>query len=143
MDEPKFLSREAILYIHRQAIEFVSDDLSTPYDHTEWVRDDVLLESALFAPQASFAGDFLFRSLGAMAGAYWHSFTTNHPFMDGNKRVAAMACSVFLRLNGFRLTMSEAKIEEYTLGMAKGEITRDEAIEFTESHIEPIEVPEA
>jgi death-on-curing protein len=135
--EPTFLTRDEILRIHRRMINRYSESTRS-YDDNLWIRDDVLLESALFAPQASFGGEFLCKSVAAMAGAYWHSFTINHPFEDGNKRVALTACSVFLRLNGFVLTLSQKEAEQVTLQMASGEMTRDEVISLAERSVAPI-----
>ena len=83
---PIFLTKDQILAIHRQGIIRYSEQPIRPYDEGSWIRDDVLLESALFAPQATFGGEFLFDTVAAMAGAYWHSLTINHAFTDGNKK---------------------------------------------------------
>ena len=61
------------------------------------VRDMGLLESALFRPQSGY-----YRDLAEMAAALFESLINNHPFVDGNKRVAFFATDVFLRLNGYR-----------------------------------------
>ena len=62
------------------------------------VRDAGLLESALFRPQTGY-----YRDLAEMGTALFESLLMNHPFVDGNKRVAFFATDVFFRLNGFRL----------------------------------------
>ena len=62
------------------------------------IRDRGLLESALFRPRTGYYED-----LSAMAAALFESLVMNHPFVDGNKRVAFFATDVFLRLNAWRL----------------------------------------
>ena len=64
----------------------------------EGLRDAGLLESALYRPKTGYYAD-----LAEMAAALFESLLMNHPFVDGNKRVAFFATDVFLRLNGFRL----------------------------------------
>ncbi len=63
----------------------------------EGVRDLGLLESALHRPQSGY-----YRDLVEMAAAMFESLIKNHPFVDGNKRVAFFATDVFLRMNGYK-----------------------------------------
>lgn len=64
------------------------------------LRDRGMLESAVAAPQATAFGEPLLTDLIEVAAAYLFYLCRNHPFVDGNKRVALGACLVFLRLNG-------------------------------------------
>lgn len=64
------------------------------------IRDRSLLESAAAAPRATVFGESPFRSLPEIAAAYMYYLCSNHPFVDGNKRVAITSAIVFLRLNG-------------------------------------------
>ena len=59
-----------------------------------------LLESAVAAPQASWGGKSPYADVIEVAAAYLFYLCRNHPFVDGNKRVALGACLVFLKLNG-------------------------------------------
>lgn len=69
---------------------------------TEGIRDIGLLESALYRPQSGYYGD-----LSEMATALFESLIMNHPFVDGNKRVAFFTTDVFLRLNGHFLAVED------------------------------------
>jgi death-on-curing protein len=69
------------------------------YGGAEGMRDPGALESALFRPQSGYYADII-----AQAAALMESLAINHPFVDGNKRVAFAAVDVFLRINGFRIT---------------------------------------
>jgi len=66
------------------------------------IRDKKTLDSALHAPQATFQGKFLM-NIFEMAATYANSICFNHPFLDGNKRVAAISSIAFLYLNGYEL----------------------------------------
>lgn len=90
------------------------------------VREMALLESAVAAPQASFAGGSPYLDLAEVAAAYLFFLCKNHPFIDGNKRAALGACIVFLRLNGIEPEADGPKWEELTLAVAASEIDRQE-----------------
>lgn len=89
-DPVLFLSLDEVLEIHRRVID--------EFGGADGVRDLGLLECALYRPQSGYYED-----LAAMAAALFESMLMNHPFVDGNKRVAFFATDVFLRLNGWRL----------------------------------------
>ncbi|RLB41220.1 MAG: type II toxin-antitoxin system death-on-curing family toxin [Deltaproteobacteria bacterium] len=84
-----FLSLDEVLAIHERLIE--------AFGGSKGVRDLGLLESALYRPQSGYYDDLV-----RMAAALFESLIINHPFVDGNKRVAFFATDVFLRLNGWR-----------------------------------------
>jgi len=86
----QFLSLDEVLVIHERLIE--------RFGGAAGVRDRGLLESALFRPQTGY-----YDNLEQMATALFESLLINHPFVDGNKRVAFFATDVFLRLNGWKL----------------------------------------
>src|SRR5262245_50033502 len=89
---PRFLSRDEVLEIHRQQIE--------RFGGRPGVRDVGLLDSALAMPAAGIGGERLHGDAYEMAAAYLFHLAKNHPFFDGNKRVAAHSAYVFLSLNG-------------------------------------------
>jgi death-on-curing protein len=94
-DAVQFLSLDEVLAIHERVIE--------AFGGTAGIRDRGLLESALYRPQLGY-----YESLEEMAAALCESLLINHPFADGNERVAFFATDVFLRLNGWKLQV-EAK----------------------------------
>ena len=68
------------------------------YGGAPGIRDPGALEAALFRPQTGYYEDIV-----AEAAALIESLAINHPFVDGNKRIAFAAADVFLRINGWRL----------------------------------------
>jgi death-on-curing protein len=86
----QFLSLDEVLAIHDRLIE--------KFGGGTGIRDHGLLESALYRPQSGY-----YESLEEMATALFESLVLNHPFVDGNKRVAFFSTDVFLRLNGWKL----------------------------------------
>ncbi|MBC8075264.1 MAG: Fic family protein [Chloroflexales bacterium] len=91
------------------------------------------LEVAVAAPQQSMFGEDLFPDLPSKAAALAHAIMRNHPFSDGNKRVALVALDVMLTINGaaLRATSDEA----YALAMAAAcGIEREEMVAWVRSH---------
>ena len=89
------------------------------------VRDPGALEAALFRPQTGYYSDII-----AEAAALLESLAINHPFVDGNKRIAFAATDVFLRINGWYLKRQPMVIHTEMLGML-------EAGTFDIAHLEP------
>lgn len=79
-------------------VRAIHDTLIATFGGPPGIRDGGLLESALFRPRTGYYED-----LAEMAAALFESLLMNHPFVDGNKRVAFFATDVFLRLNGWRI----------------------------------------
>ena len=86
-----YLTMAEVLAMHSDQIE--------RYGGSHGVRDHGLLEAALYRPQTGYYADLI-----EEAAALWESLAQNHPFIDGNKRVAFAATYTFLAINGARLT---------------------------------------
>jgi len=80
---PIFISIDEILLLHRLAIEDSRGDAP--------LRDRGLLESALAMPKQKFGEEYLHENIPAMAAAYAYHLCRNHPFEDGNRRIALAA----------------------------------------------------
>lgn len=95
------------------------------YGGATGVRDPGALEAALFRPQTGYYEDIV-----AEAAALMESLAINHPFVDGNKRIAFAATDVFLRINGWRLLRSPMQIYAEMMRMF-------ESGTFDIAHLEP------
>lgn len=89
------------------------------------VRDEALLESALARPQQLFAYGDPGPDLALLAASLAFGLSRNHPFVDGNKRTAAVACEVFLVLNGASLDATDDALYAQYIALAAGDL--DEA----------------
>ncbi len=98
----------------------------------EGVRDAGLMASALARPQNLVAyGD---PDAPALAAAYAYGIARNHPFVDGNKRTAAVVSETFLTLNGYELTASDAEVVVAFVALAAGELTEAELADWFLQH---------
>ncbi len=120
--QPAFLTLDETIEIHRDQI--------TRYGGSLGVRDWGLLKSAIAMPAAAFGGQFLHGDFFEMAAAYLFHIVQNHPFIDGNKRVGAVAADVFLTLNNLTLHASEDEYAEVVLAVARGELSKSAVAEF-------------
>jgi len=80
-------------------------------------RDNALLESSLAAPRQTF--ELLNSSLSEQASRLFYSLIKNHPFVNGNKRIAVMALLVFLRLNNKWLKIHPLSLYKIAILVAK------------------------
>jgi death on curing protein len=101
------------------------------------VRDLSGLESALAQPRATFGGSDLHPGLPAKAAALGYSLALNHPFLDGNKRVAHAAMEVFLALNGLDIVADFDEQERLMLDVAAGQSSREHLEQWLDQHIKP------
>jgi death on curing protein len=118
----QFLGLQEVLEIHRDQV--------SRYGGTTGIRDLNLLKSALGMSGATFNGEFLHTDVHEMAAAYLFHLVKNHPFLDGNKRVGAVAALVFLVLNGHDVRAPEDDLVETVLAVARGEIGKSEVTVF-------------
>ncbi len=76
------------------------------------IRDRGGLESALARPRSGYYGDII-----QEAAALWESLSQNHPFVDGNKRVAVTVTAAFLKVNGYRLEFDDLAALSFLIGL--------------------------
>lgn len=118
-----YLTMAEVLAMHADQIEH--------YGGSHGIRDQGLLEAALYRPQTGYYADLI-----EEAAALWESLSQNHPFIDGNKRTAFAATYTFLAINGARLTANA--LETYTFVAALYEENRfrfDNLVPWLRSHV--------
>lgn len=128
MSEPRWLALVHILAVHSDQIQAHGGSLG--------LRDRGLLESALERPRNRFhyepASD-----LPSLAASYGFGIAKNHPFVDGNKRVAFQAMYLFLGLNGLRIEASEEEVVATILSLASGDLDEPGLAAWLRDHVTP------
>ena len=116
-----------------EALRILEDQIRN-YGGIYGVRDINLLSSAIYMPESTFDGKYLHETIPAMAAAYAFHVCQNHPFLDGNKRVALASSLVFLDINGYEFNCKNETLYNKIMDIAKGKINKKELIKFYEKH---------
>ncbi len=127
-----FLTKEQVLAIHQDQIARSGG--------LDGLSDEELLESALAAPQAGYGLVRYFPDERQMAGVLTYALIKNHPFLDANKRTAAVSGRVFLRMNNWNFEPSPTEFYNMVIGLADGSKSREEFIEFVIDNTFPVTV---
>jgi death-on-curing protein len=114
-------------------VDAVHLDLVREHGGMQGMRDEGALEAALARPRQRWAygGD---PDIAALAAAYAFGLARNHPYHDGNKRIAFVTMAVFLGLNGRRIDATEEEIVAVMLELAEGTLAEDVLAEWIRSH---------
>jgi death-on-curing protein len=116
--EPVWIREIEVLAFHTQQIAL--------FGGSDGVRDRGLLDSALARPKNLFTYSEHVLTMAKLAAAYTVGISSNHPFVDGNKRTAMQVAFVFLEFNGFPVTASQEEACLTFLSLAAGEISEEE-----------------
>jgi death on curing protein len=98
------------------------------------LRDENALESALARPRQKWHYEAA-TDLPALAAAYGFGLCRNHPYRDGNKRVAFVVMVVFLELNGLAFEAEEAEVVALMLALADARLSEDELATWLRTHV--------
>ena len=130
MTDPVWVLPELVSAVHQM--------LLAEHGGLPGIRDKGLLESALARPQQKFAFEKNV-SIFDLAAAYSYGLAGNHPFVDGNKRIALTIAAVFLELNDYSLDAPEAEAVVIYQQLAAGTLTEETLAEwFRDSSVSKI-----
>lgn len=127
--------RREVVYLTSDIMESLIHQLATVYfsQYGEPIpaydrHDDHLLESSLALPQQSFDGQELYPTIPAKASAMFYSIIKNHPFSNGNKRLATTALLVFCYLNDQWLESEQAGVYRWAVRVAESDRREQTAV---------------
>jgi death-on-curing protein len=109
-------------YLSVEQVRALHADQLRLYGGATGLRDKGALESAPARPTMTFGGEDLYEDLASKASALMHSLVLNHPFVDGNKRVAAHAAILFVEFNGQTFLATPGELVQMTLAVAEGKV---------------------
>lgn len=122
----KFLSHDEVVDIHNRVIK--------EFGGLEGIRDSGLLLSALFRPQTGYYED-----LAQMGAALFESLINNHPFVDGNKRVAFFGTDIFFRINGYEFDVNSNEAYKFLINLLEeGNCNYDNLLPWIRDSIVPL-----
>ena len=125
-----YLSPQQVLFIHARLLAEMGGEPG--------LFNLGLLESAVARPRATFDGVDLYPTLFDRAAALMESLALNHPFMDGNKRVAITAAALYLRRNGYQLVADNAELEHFTMAVVMGQAPLAQIVAWFRNHSETL-----
>ena len=131
MKEPIWIDKREVLAIHEQLLVL--------HGGASGLRDEGLLESALARPRQQFA--YASPDIIDMAAAYTSGIVRNHPFVDGNKRTGFVVGVLFLEMNGYLFTASEAEAAQAVLELAAGTVDEAGFAAFLRDHVKRVRSP--
>lgn len=120
------LTEQQVLAVHSRMIEMTGG--------SDGVRDRSLLDSALNAPFQTFDGKEIYPALLSKAAVMCRSIISNHPFVDGNKRIGIHVMLIFLELNGIELQYSQNELIKLGLGVASSNLSSDDILKWLIEH---------
>lgn len=120
-----------ISYIAFEYVLKIHDQLIDEYGGARGILNEGLLRSALEMPKARFDGRDLHRTVFDKTAAYLFHLAKNHPFVDGNKRTAAMVAMVFFASNFHSaFTIFDLEYQDLILGVVNGTVSKKEIAKF-------------
>ena len=127
MDEITWVRRDVVLAIHHRQL--------SEHCGLAGVRDEGLLDSALARPKNQYDPEHA--DLARLAAAQAFGLARNHPFIDGNKRVALATCRTFLAINGFDVDATQEEKYHTFLGLAVGDVSEEELAAWLRERLVP------
>ena len=124
----KILSKRQILMLHTALIAQTGG--------IDGVRDEGLLDSAINAPFQTLAEQDLYPTVLEKAARLGFGLISNHPFLDGNKRIGAHAMLTFMGVNQINLCCTDEELISLILQVASGRLDYDGMLEWLKSHLE-------
>lgn len=124
-----------IAWINKPLVLAIHDRQIAEHGGSCGVRDDNLLESALAGPQQLHAYGNPSADLAELAATLAYGLVRNHPFIDGNKRTAAVICETFIELNDARLSADDLELFSHFIALANGTLDLDEFTRWLRAHI--------
>jgi death-on-curing protein len=129
MSEPVWVRPNVLKLLHGESI--------AEHGGADGLRDEGLFETALARPQNLFAYEGV-DDVARLAAAYAFGLAKNHAFVDGNKRIAFIACAMFLRLNGLRLVAEQSEAVLTFLALAAGDLDEKALADWVRKHAKPL-----
>jgi death-on-curing protein len=126
-----------IIWIDTQLVLAIHDRQLAEHGGIGGVRDPALLESALSRPLQRHAYGDPPPDLADLAASLAYGLARNHPFLDGNKRTAAVVCETFIELNGSTLVATDLELFPVYLDLAAGKLTEDDFAAWLRPRLTP------
>jgi death-on-curing protein len=116
----KYLDKENVVNIHEELVADFSQSDNPIFP--SGIKDESLLESAIFRPRTSIGDEFKYKTIEAAGAALWHSISQNHCFHNGNKRTSIVSLLTFLDRHNISLTCDEDDLFKEAMMIAQHQL---------------------
>ncbi|MEW5708635.1 MAG: type II toxin-antitoxin system death-on-curing family toxin [Pseudomonadota bacterium] len=124
-----------IVWLEKALVLAIHDRQLAEHGGSGGVRGETLLESALARPRQPYAYGDQAPDLADLAASLAYGLARNPPFVDGNKRTAAVACETFLELNGATLEPDDLELFPVYLALAEGRLSEKDFAAWLRDHL--------
>jgi death-on-curing protein len=124
------------IWLERLVVDAVHFDLLRAHGGLPGLRDENALESALARPRNRWVYGRT-RDPAILAATYGFGLVRNHPYRDGNKRIAFLVMAIFLGLNGYEIEAPEAEIVTVFVNLAAGHMSEVALAKWIRAHTVP------
>ena len=124
----------ATRFVREELVMIIHSDLLQRYGGRAGLRDLALLESAPAQPRITVGQKFVHKSLFDKAAAYGFHLCRNHPFIDGNKRVAFVMMDLFLQRNGREIVANEEDAYSLMIDLSSGKVSKAQLSSWLKDH---------
>jgi death-on-curing protein len=125
-----------VVWLEKSLVIALHDRQLSEHGGSSGLRDETLLQSALARPQQLYAYGDPAPDLADLAASVAYGLAKNHPFVDGNKRTAAVSCETFIVLNGATLDAADLELFGVYLALAEGKLSEKELASWLRSHLQ-------
>lgn len=125
-----------MIYLTKEQIILLHEKLIKRYGGSSGIRDEGLLDSAINAPLQSFNGNDFFPTVTDKAVRLCVGLVKNHPFIDGNKRIGALALLTILDLNKYQFKSNSTELSSVILDFAAGKIDDNYLLQWVMNRID-------
>ncbi len=124
----------ATRFVQEELVMIIHSDLLQRYGGRAGLRDLAVLESALAQPRITVGQKFVHKSLFDKAAACGFHLCRNHPFIDGNKRVAFVLMDLFLQGNGWEIVANEEDAYSLMIDLSSGKVSKAQLSSWLKNH---------
>lgn len=127
-----------IFYLNYKDIIQIHEDAIVDSGGGRGIREIAGIESAIVAPQSNYFGHERYPTIAEKAAVLCFELVTQHPFIDGNKRVGHSAMANFLHMNGYILDADDDEQETIILKLAASESNLEIFTDWVKSKVQPL-----
>ena len=127
-----------MIYLHKQQILKLHNRIINEFGGIHGIRDERMLDSALANPLQTFAGLDLYPTCVDKAVQLCYGLIKNHPFLDGNKRIALHSMLILLSINGLKIEIAHDELIDIIFKVADGSFNSSDLLQLLKEKIKEV-----